>query len=555
MQTTRDSQQSLVRRLAAPATLDAQAVTDRLAGGRFGRELRTFQVRDLGELLALDHGANFSVPGAGKTSVTLAAYEAEHLAARVERLLVIAPLSAFAGWEEEAAEWFTPALEVARVGREPLGDAELALVNYQRLPYDFQALATWVTARRTMVVLDEAHRMKSGWAGVWGSACLNLAYLAARRDILSGTPAPNHPRDLVALFDFLWPGQAQRRILPGDTLVARPPADAGSRIAQSIEPLFVRTTKGELGLPDVTHRVIEVELEPLHRAIYDALRSQYAGSFVVNWRDQLDLSSMGRIVMYLLEAATNPRLLTAGSLQDADPDIFRHPPLAPAPGSRLAELLERYHEHETPGKFQQLALLVEENARCGRKTLVWTNFVRNLLTLRRMFAKYEPAIIHGAVPPFAQRPGDVNREDEIARFRKDPDCMLLLANPAAMSEGISLHRECHEAIYLDRTFNAGQYLQSVDRIHRLGLGPDVVTRVTFLISKGTVDETVDRRVQAKAEMLADILADEYLVAAALPNDEDYGAPIEADDEDLTALFAHLRGDPEPPRDHDDQQDG
>ena len=44
----------------------------------------------------------------------------------------------------------------------------------------------------------------------------------------------------------------------------------------------------------------------------------------------------------------------------------------------------------------------------GRKTLVWTNFVRNILTLERMLARYRPAIIHGGIPsdmvqPNAQR--------------------------------------------------------------------------------------------------------------------------------------------------------
>ena len=46
---------------------------------------------------------------------------------------------------------------------------------------------------------------------------------------------------------------------------------------------------------------------------------------------------------------------------------------------------------------------------------------------------------------------------------------------------------------------------------------------------------------------------QFLVAAALPNDEDYGAPIEADDQDLAALFAHLRGEPE--RQEDPDADG
>src|SRR5215218_3369058 len=70
--------------------IDNEALHVRLAGGRFTRDLREFQTHDLGHLLALPHGANFSVPGAGKTAVAYAAYEAERLAGRLQRMLVIA---------------------------------------------------------------------------------------------------------------------------------------------------------------------------------------------------------------------------------------------------------------------------------------------------------------------------------------------------------------------------------------------------------------------------------------------------------------------------------
>ena len=55
--------------------------------------------------------------------------------------------------------------------------------------------------------------MKRGRDGEWGTACLDLAFLADRRDILTGTPAPQHPADLRALLDFLWPGQAHTSCL------------------------------------------------------------------------------------------------------------------------------------------------------------------------------------------------------------------------------------------------------------------------------------------------------------------------------------------------------
>jgi SNF2 family DNA or RNA helicase len=243
--------------------------------------------------------------------------------------------------------------------------------------------------------------------------------------------------------------------------------------------------------------------------------------------------------MYLLEAATNPKLLTAGSLEGADPDVFRHPPLEIPEHSELAGLLARYNEYEIPAKFRELGRLVRDNAAAGRKTLIWSNFVRNLKLLRRQLGLYEPALIHGAVPPYDPT-GGVSRESELERFRGDPRCVVLLANPAAMSEGVSLHHACHDAVYLDRTFNAGQYLQSVDRIHRLGLAPDVETRITFLLTDETVDLTVDARVRVKAERLGEMLDDPNLASVALPDDEDYGPPLD-DALDIEALFRHLRG--------------
>lgn len=521
-------------------TLTPEQVVARLEGTRFVRPLKEFQVRDLGRLLGLRHGANFSVPGAGKTTVQYALYEAERAAGRVEQMLVVAPLSAFEAWTTEAGECFAePPLLHAFADGVPAG-TEVLIVNYQRLASYYELLADWVAQRPTLVVLDEAHRMKRGWAGEWGSACLSLAYLAERRDILTGTPAPQGTLDMATLVDYLWPNQA-RRILPADTLVPVPPPDAGHRIAQRIQPLFVRTTKHELGLGKTDSKIVSVPLEGVQADIYHALRDQYAGAFELAARDRVTLAQMGEIVMYLLEAATNPALLVAGS-SAYDPIEFRHPPFGVPDDSSLSELIVNYHRYETPAKYRTLASMVRDNAELGRKTLVWSNFVRNLETLhKRDLLALQPALVHGGIPSEISAPrAPLTREQEIARFREDPACKVLLANPAAMSEGISLHEDCNDAIYLDRTFNAGQFLQSVDRIHRLGLKQGTTTRIRFLVTVGTVDEVVDRRVSAKASRLGEMLNDADIVTMALPDDEEYGAVIDAK-EDLEALFAHLRG--------------
>lgn len=511
-------------------------------GSRLVRPLRAFQTRDLDKLLRLPHGANFSVPGAGKTTVCYSLFEAERLRGRVQQLLVVAPLSAFEAWETEAQRCFNTPPLVLRFDRSVPAKVEVLLVNYQRLkePY-FQQLIAWATRAPTHIVLDEAHRMKRGRDGEWGRACLQLAHVAERRDILTGTPAPQSARDFVALLDYLWPNQA-RAILPATALSTKPPTGTMSLVNESLKPLFVRTTKKELGLNDPILHVQPIQLDPIQGEIYDALRNRYSGMFNLSREDRTLFAQMGEVAMYLLEAATNPALLT-GRMADQTNIAFRYPPLAIPPKSKLADLIMQYHHHEVPPKFRTLAVMIGENAAAGRKTLVWSNFVGNLLALERILSPHKPALVYGGIPSMAEPApsGLRTREGELKRFRSDSACMVLLANPAAMAEGVSLHETCHDAIYVDRTFNAGQYLQSLDRIHRLGLPTDTETRITFLLTEGTIDEHVDERVAAKAAQLADMLNDPDLVTMALPDDEDYGEAIE-DLGDLNAVLGHLRGD-------------
>ncbi|MDH2429684.1 DEAD/DEAH box helicase [Sphaerisporangium sp. TRM90804] len=503
---------------------------------RLKRKLRPFQQRDLRKLSTLSHGANFSVPGAGKTMVTLALHLRARSEGLVERLLVFAPLSAFGAWEEEAQE-IEPPLRVARWrgGSLPLND-DIILVNYQRLPNAVERLSDWMSRQAVHLVVDEAHRVKRGAAGGWGRALLELAPLAARRDILTGTPAPNHPRDLKSLIDILWPGGRVSARLPRQALQREPPLDAMTEIAKVIRPIYVRTNKRELDLPEITIDLMRVGMGPLQQDIYDAMLNRYAGMFDLDRRDNAIFSQMGEVTMYLLQAASSPRLLARETDQTRS---YRYPSLAIPPGSRLASLVERYAEHEMPTKIQRACAMVHENSNNNEKTLIWSNFPGNLLALERQLAALQPAVIFGAIPSDEEaRPGIRTRDRELGRFRDDPNCKVLLANPAAMSEGVSLHKICHHAVYLDRTFNAGQYLQSLDRIHRLGLDKNDDTKVTILIADGTIDERVARRVEEKTRRLSQMLEDPGLVQMALPDDDDSAELID-DPEDLEEILRHL----------------
>lgn len=510
---------------------------DHDAGRRVIRPLRPFQIRDFNALASLQHGANFSVPGAGKTTVTYALHARERREGRATKLVVIAPLSAFGAWEDDVAEVLDPPLSVGRWRGGPLPSTDVILINYQRIQTATSLLFDLMVEHPTHLVVDEAHRAKRGAAGEWGRSILSIAPFAARRDVLTGTPAPNQPRDLLAVLDIAWPGGIIRRSVPPSMLRADS-SDADMRsLNRVVSSLYVRTTKNELGLPTPRVMLDAVPMGDLQQQIYDALLDKYTGSLDLGRRDAAMLAQMGEVTMYLLQAACSPRLLSVNS---STPRQYPYPTLAIQAGSRLAGLIDSYADHEVPAKIQRAFRIISRNVEMGRKTLVWSNFPDNLLDLEMMLAGLNPALVYGAIPSNEDaEPGVRTRERELSRFKDDADCWVLLANPAAMSEGVSLHHWCHDAIYIDRTFNAGQYLQSVDRIHRLGLSDEIDTRITILTSSGSIDDKVNSRVEEKARRLGLMLNDPALTQMALPDEEDSGDVLD-DMVDLAEVIDHLQ---------------
>lgn len=521
-----------------PETLNAE-----LTAAGFRRQLRDFQLENLAMIQQLPHGADFSVPGAGKTTVALANHTLARTRGEVDQLLVIAPLAAFEAWREDSAACFErpPAITV-HAGATSIGtDVEVLLTNYNRVASDYDRIREYVGRRPTHVILDEAHRVKRGAQGVHGRAVLDLAYAARRRDILTGTPAPQGAFDLVALMRFLYPGQDQK-ILPASAYNERAGRDDNvlSETSTAIQRYFVRTPKSRLGLPGTTFDVITQAMSPIQQAIYDALLGRYRGDLELDRPARRQFDRLGRVVMYLLEAATNPMLLVAGS-DDADEPGFMHPPLALDGSEPLVELLARYRDYETPWKYEHVKAIAEQARDRGEKVIVWSTFVRNIRSLGTYLKSFQPAIVHGGVPTQDSAPtGALTREAELDRFRHDPNCHVLLANPAACGEGISLHHWCHHAVYLDRTFNAGHYLQSQDRIHRLGLSDDVTTRFTLLISDQSIDETVNARLRDKIVALSALMNDRGLVRVALPEPDEDTPERPAVSDDMQAVASHIR---------------
>ncbi|PZE28375.1 DEAD/DEAH box helicase [Curtobacterium sp. MCLR17_042] len=480
-------------------------------GTGFTRTLLPAQERAVAALVDAGSGGNFSVPGSGKTTMTYAVYASLRAAGTADRMLVIAPQSAYEAWEEEADACFDhpPVVEVAP--RAPRRESEVVVVNYERLASGSlrAALHRWAQRHRLMVVYDEAHRAKRGIAGLHGAAARDVTDLATHRFVLTGTPMPNSEDDLVAVLDLAWPGHGARL--------------AGSQTPNA-ERSWVRITKDELQL-DPAHVVVEtVELDRDHRRLYDAVVAGLVdgdGRFVDQGRRAA--------IMRVLAAAANPLLLG----QDDDALLWS----TGGPSDRtVEELLDDLRGAARPAKLLAAAAHADRYARAGQKVLIWTNFVGNVAELARLLAPLQPAVVTGATPrddPAAP----TDRVRELRRFREDDDCSVLIATPQTLGEGISLHQVCQAQIHVDRSFNAGLYLQALDRTHRVGMPAGTSAEVTLLVADGTIDEAVDMALREKMRAMDAVLADPTLHRLAEASD---AAAADFTEDDIRRLVAHLR---------------
>lgn len=459
----------------------------------FTRKLLPYQLRNVAQLSSLPAGATFSVPGAGKTSEALAYF---FLTRELQdKLLVIAPKNAFLAWEDELPAC-VPSVEFEFVRlsggctkiTSNLNDCPTAaIISYHQLPGVLSLITKYLIENDVFVFLDESHRMKRGTFGVHGSSILSLSHLPKRKLILSGTPMPNSPEDLVAQFNFLYPEYTTSQ----------------GNVIENLRQVFVRTTKRELGLSPVVRLLQEVPMKQSQQNLYEALATD-AGRLLrglcVN--DRLRFRRFAKCVQYMLQAASNPSLLVSSSLANHD-------------------LVKEVLCDGISAKLNFACDLTRKWVSEGNKVVIWSTFVGTVEHLAGLLSDVGAHFIHGGVITSEDFDDFDTREAKIREFN-DPEssCRVLVANPAACSEGISLHHVCHRAIYVDRNYNAAQYLQSEDRIHRIGLPLGVKTFVTILCSPGTIDESVSRRLQTKVEAMQTVLNDPDLSIRPLNLDAD-----------------------------------
>lgn len=508
-----------------------QSFRDALEAYMPARTLYSLQMLSAYHLAFSQNACNFSVPGAGKTSIVYGAYVylknlPDDHPRKVDRLLIIGPLNAFGPWEMEFEECFGTKPSAKRLtGKLQIDDkkqylydinpAELTLISYASVMSLTDELGFFLRKHRVMVVLDEAHKIKNTNGGIIAQSILSLAQDSKARVVLTGTPAPNGYEDLYNLFKFIWPTKDIIRFHIGQLkdMSRTPSVPRVDSLLNSISPFFIRIRKSDLGIPPaINNPPVMVEMGESQRRIYDFIEKKYIFDIASN-KDQRFQNELVRArLIRLMQASTNPALLRQplsefASVEGVDFGAVQDDT------AMISEIL-RYSDAEIPAKYIAVKDVLQPIIARGEKAIVWACYIKNIELLQDYLRSQgiESRILYGATPVA----GDgINEDDEeysntreaiVKEFhRADCPYNVIIANPFAVAESISLHKACHNAIYLERSFNAAHFMQSKDRIHRYGLGEDVITNYYYLLSADSVDLTIHERLAEKERRLLDII--------------------------------------------------
>jgi SNF2 family DNA or RNA helicase len=402
--------------------------------------------------------------------------------------LIVAPASVVANWAAEAAR-FTPDLTVvtvsgtmARTGRE-LGElaagADVVVTSYTLLRIDFAAYAAsgW-----SGLLLDEAQQAKNRQSKIYQCA---RRLTAPVKIAITGTPLENNLMELWSLLSITAPG-----LFPGPDrfreYYAKPVEREGDteRLAQlrrRIRPLVLRRTKEQVAadLPPKQEQVLEVELHPQHRKVY-----------------QTRLQRERQKVLGLIGDMNSNRFAVFRSLT-----LLRQLSLH-------AGLVDEDHAALASAKIDALLGQLHEVAGGGHRALVFSQFTGFLGKVRER--------LEAEGIPYCYLDGRTRDRAAVVRRFKGGTAPVFLISLKAGGFGLNL-AEADYCFLLDPWWNPATEAQAVDRAHRIGQVRNVM--VYRLIAKDTIEEKVMALKAGKGRLFSSVMDDGNVFGTTLDADD------------------------------------
>lgn len=450
----------------------------------------------------------FMEMGTGKTKVTIDWAGIGFYNYGVHRVLVAAPLSVISVWQAQIKIHSPIPTKIIDLSSMPTARRILlirAADEYARrhperqvwLLCNYEGL--WREAGKKSVpdalmsfaadlmICDESHRIKSATARQ-SKAAYKIGRASRQRLILTGTPITKSPLDLFGQFRFLDPnifspyGKNYGRFSHHFAFFG---GFGGFQVKgyKNLQELVTKTREATfrvkkvdcLDLPEKVFQDIDVTLSPAARKYYDEMAEQMI----------IEIEETHATAAIVLVKLLRLSQITSGFIKDIEGNI------------RVFD----------DSKLKTCLDLLEDMLAEGQKVVIFTRFRNDIARLSSSINErlhYQPLILSGSVP-------GPQRNSIVERFKKD-DEKIFIAQIAAGSLGIDL-TAASVAIFYSVDYNAANYWQAQDRLHRQGQ----TNRVTYynLIAKRTIDREVFEALKEKENLANRIIHDTSLLRGEL----------------------------------------
>jgi len=349
-----------------------------------------------------------------------------------------------------------------------------------------------VSERKTFLCVDESQRVKNSRSKSF-LALQSIANFCQRRVLLSGTPTPKDITDIWSQMLLIDRGErfgtsfyrwletvAELGSEYSDYAVKSFKSEQVKETIWRVKEVLLRRKKEQvLDLPEKIFSIRDVALSSNQEKRYNEVCDDLLLRITTLSGEQYirDIDNVLEQFLRAVQIASNPRLVD-----------------------------ESWHGE--PAKFLKIDTIIEEVVKENeQKIIVWTNYRKNVQELCDRYKAY-------GVRGFT---GDV-KQDERQRIvnsfqnKNDNSIKILVAIPAAGGVGLTL-TAAQTAVYLERTWNAEHWLQSVDRIHRIG---QTGTVNIICLHACKVDELIHWNLMRKSKNLKKLLDSKVQLETAVP---------------------------------------
>jgi len=488
----------------------------------------------------------FFDPGLGKTLVAMAVIGMRAQLHEVHRVLIVAPLSVVAVWEEQfeehanfAINYDLHVLDHRQVGErikiiDRLTDLrkqnsgytassnrlEILVTNYDSLTKMEQSIRKWDP---DMIVADESQMFKNREAD--RTKCMwRLGKLSSYKLILTGTPVTESPLDFWAQYKFLDPTVFGKKYKDFENRYAVRGGYGGFQIkryknlkqlSSQAYSIGYRVAKEDaIDLPPVTDMIRYCYLKKPSRKIYQEMEKERLIKF---------LGGPDADASIVLTSLLRLQQITGGFLKREDGTYVNC-------GDEKLNLLKEIL-NELPAK---------------KKVVIFAKFRPEIAAIKEVVKETGRSVDELSGSTTTKRRKKLRDE-----FQNEEDPEVLVVQIAAGGVGIDLFA-ADTGIFYSHDSSFSKTLQAKGRLDRVGQSGEKVTFI-HLLARGTIDETIYEALQKKLDLF-ELVMDRYMRKEEVGMSKKHtkkqkfersrAAPTEKEEQEMTERLRKIKQDVE-----------